>query len=139
MDKTELIYELVGQTDNKVTLFTRPRRFGKTLNLSMMESFFDISRDSAGVFEGLNIVKHEAFCREWMNQYPVLFLSFKDVDGLDFEGAYVSLTSVFADLCKKYTFLLDSEKVDPDDKEIFRQIKSQTIQLVRWKKTAQTH
>ena len=128
VDKTELIYELVGQTDNKVTLFTRPRRFGKTLNLSMMESFFDINRDSSDVFEGLDIVKYEAFCREWMNQYPVLFLSFKDVDGLDFEGAYVSLTSVFADLCKKYTFLLDSEKVDSDDKTIFRQLKSQTIQ-----------
>lgn len=84
MDKTELIYELAGQADNKVTIFTRPRRFGKTLNMRMMESFFDINRDSSDVFEGLDIVKHEVFCREWMNQYPVLFLSFKDVDGLDF-------------------------------------------------------
>ena len=69
VDKTELLYDLVGRTDNKVSLFTRPRRFGKTLNMSMMESFFDIKRDSRAVFEGLNITKHETFCFEWMNQY----------------------------------------------------------------------
>ena len=87
VDKTELLYDLVGRTDNKVTLFTRPRRFGKTLNMSMMESFFDINRDSRAVFEGLDIEKHEDFCASWMNQYPVLFISLKDVDGLDFESA----------------------------------------------------
>ena len=85
VDKTELLYDLVGQTNNKVTLITRPRRFGKTLNMSMMESFFDINRDSRAIFDGLNISKHKEFCSEWMNRYPVLFISFKDVDGLDFE------------------------------------------------------
>ena len=91
VDKTELLYDLVGRTNNKVTLFTRPRRFGKTLNMSMMESFFDINRDSRAVFAGLDIEKHQEFVSEWMNQYPVLFISFKDVDGLDFEGAYASI------------------------------------------------
>ena len=66
VDKTELLYDLAGQMNNKVTLFTRPRRFGKTLNMSMMESFFDINRDSKAVFEGLNITKHQKFCSEWM-------------------------------------------------------------------------
>ena len=88
VDKTELLYDLVGRTDNKVTLFTRPRRFGKTLNMSMMESFFDITRDSKALFEGLDIAKHTEFCASWMNQYPVLFgvgwsaflLSFADLD-----------------------------------------------------------
>ena len=82
VDKTELLYELVQKQDNLVTLFTRPRRFGKTLTMSMMECFFDIRRDSRDLFAGLDITKHEDFCREWMNQYPVLFVSFKDAAGL---------------------------------------------------------
>ena len=86
VDKTGLIYDLVGQTDNKVTLFTRPRRFGKTLNMSMMESFFDVGRDSKALFAGLEIEKHEEFCVSWMNQYPVLFISSKDVNGLETRG-----------------------------------------------------
>ena len=73
VDKTEIIYELVYDTDNKVTLFTRPRRFGKTLMMSMMENFFSIRKDSAEIFEGLKIAAHKEFCSEWMNQYPVLF------------------------------------------------------------------
>ena len=89
VDKTELLYDLVAKTRNKVTLFTRPRRFGKTLTMSMMESFFDVSRDSRNLFADCNILKnHPDFCREWMNQYPVLFLSLKDVEGLSFESAF---------------------------------------------------
>ena len=76
VDKTELIYELVNDTDNEVTLFTRPRRFGKTLIMSMMENFFSIRKNSESIFEGLAITEHEDFCKEWMNQYPVLFLTF---------------------------------------------------------------
>ena len=92
VDKTELIYDLLNSTDNKVTLFTRPRRFGKTLMMSMIESFFSIQKgDSHDVFEGLNIMKHEAFCAEWMNQYPVLFLTLKGVEALSFEDAYEKL------------------------------------------------
>ena len=112
VDKTELIYDLVGQTNNKVTLFTRPRRFGKTLNMSMMESFFDINRDSRAVFEGLDVMKHQEFCSAWMNQYPVLFISFKDVDGLDFESAYDKLKAVLADYCKRIARLGENEKTD---------------------------
>ena len=78
VDKTALIYELVHNTDNAVSLFTRPRRFGKTLNMSMIESFFDINRDSREVFDGLDITRYDDFCEAWMNQYPVLFISFKE-------------------------------------------------------------
>lgn len=110
VDKTELLYDLVGRTNNKVTLFTRPRRFGKTLNMSMMESFFDRNRDSRTVFEGLDITRHEDFCGEWMNQYPVLSLSFKDVDGLTFEKAYAKLAAVIADLCKNWIDCLHTKR-----------------------------
>ena len=126
VDKTELLYDLVGRTDNKVTLFTRPRRFGKTLNMSMMESFFDINRDSKAVFEGLDITRHEEFCSEWMNQYPVLFISFKDVDGLDFESAYDKLKVVLADYCKKIAKLSEDDNTDSDDRAIFARLKAQT-------------
>ena len=101
VDKTELIYELVDGTDNEVTLFTRPRRFGKTLMMSMMESFFSIQKgDSHDIFENLDIMKHEAFCAEWMNKYPVLFLTLKGVEALSFDEAYKTLKVKLADLCK---------------------------------------
>ena len=122
VDKTELLYDLAGRTNNKVTLFTRPRRFGKTLNMSMMESFFDLHRDSKDVFEGLDILKHQEFCSEWMNRYPVLFISFKDVDGLDFEKAYAKLCTVMADLCKKLENLPSCKGINGADAEVFERI-----------------
>lgn len=126
VDKTELIFELVEKTRNEVTLFTRPRRFGKTLTMSMMESFFDIRRDSADVFAGRNIlINHPDFCKEWMNQYPVLFLTLKDVEGRSFELAYSKLRTVIADVCKTHSFLENSDKVDPDDAEKFRRLKAE--------------
>ena len=126
VDKTELLYDLVGRMDSKVTLFTRPRRFGKTLNMSMMESFFDINRESRLLFKGLDIEKHQAFCASWMNQYPVLFISFKDVDGLDFESAYDKLKVILADYCKKSAILGEHEATDRDDRALFARLKAQT-------------
>lgn len=73
VDKTDIMYELAEETDNQVTLFTRPRRFGKTLMLSMLSNFFSIRKESKSIFEGLKITAHQEFCRKWMNQYPVLF------------------------------------------------------------------
>ena len=120
VDKTELIFELAAKSRNKVTLFTRPRRFGKTLTMSMMESFFDIQRDSAEVFEGKNIlVNHPDFCREWMNQYPVLFLTFKDVEGLNFTDAYGMLEATISRLCIKFSKLAEEETVNSADRETF--------------------
>ena len=125
VDKTELIYELVNDTDNIVTLFTRPRRFGKTLMMSMIENFFSIRKSSGQIFEGLAITKHEDFCREWMNQYPVLFISFKDVEGLNFDGAYGMLKTKLADLCKDLAKVLGSSAADKDDEEAFFSLKAQ--------------
>ncbi|MBR2258881.1 MAG: AAA family ATPase [Blautia sp.] len=124
VDKTELIYDLAS-SENTVSLFTRPRRFGKTLTMSTMESFFDIRRDSKALFHGLDIMKHEEFCREWMNQYPVLFVSLKDAEGLTFEGAYGMLKNIIADVCKKHSYLADSERADADDLSTFLRYKAQ--------------
>lgn len=123
VDKTELLYELAAQSRNKVTLFTRPRRFGKTLTMSMMENFFDIRRDSADLFRDRAVWRnHPDFCRSWMNQYPVLFLSLKDVEGLRFEDAYGMLEAELAKLCMKSAFLEQEKRVLPADAAVFRRL-----------------
>lgn len=125
VDKTELIYELVNDTDNKVTLFTRPRRFGKTLMMSMIENFFSIRKNSASLFEGLEIMDHEDFCKEWMNQYPVLFVSFKDAESETYDVAYAKLMTVIADVCKSNSELRNNSTIDKDDLEVFARLKAQ--------------
>ena len=87
VDKSGLIGELLSTTGTKVTLITRPRRFGKTLGMSMLESFFDIRKDNKALFEELEIAKRHELCMEWMNQWPVMSLSLKAVEGNDFSTA----------------------------------------------------
>ena len=125
VDKTELIYELVNDTDNEVTLFTRPRRFGKTLMMSMMENFFSIRKDSKSLFEGLAITKHQTFCKEWMNQYPVLFISFKDAESEEYDVAYAKLKTVIADVCKRFADISDQACVNAFDVEVFNRLQAQ--------------
>lgn len=122
IDKSGLIEELLSRTGTKVTLITRPRRFGKTLGMSMLENFFDIRKNSKKLFEGLEIAKHQTLCDEWMNQYPTIFVSFRQVDGLDFTGAYDMLTWVISELYKKHLYLLESDRINECDKEIARQL-----------------
>ena len=123
VDKTEMIYELVHEAKNEVTLFTRPRRFGKTLTMTMMESFFDCRRDSRELFEPLAVYRdHPEFCAEWMNQYPTLFITLKDVEGLSFEKSYEKLKTTIADVCKKYADLEYGEGVNPADAETFHRL-----------------
>lgn len=126
VDKTEIIYELVHDTDNKVTLFTRPHRFGKTLMMSMMSNFFSIKKDNRDIFRGLKIMEHKEFCEKWMNQYPVLFISFKDIEAESFEGAYKMLKTRVADVCKEVADLADQKAIDNDDKEIFAKLKAKS-------------
>lgn len=122
VDKSGLIGELLSTTGTKVTLITRPRRFGKTLGMSMLESFFDIRKDNKALFEELEIAKRHELCMEWMNQWPTVFVSFRQVDGLNFNSAYDMLTLVISELYKKHLYLLDSDKVDSFDKEIVKQL-----------------
>ena len=122
VDKSGLIGELLGTTGTKVTLITRPRRFGKTLGMSMLESFFDNQKDNKTLFEGLEIANRHDLCTEWMNQWPTVFVSFRQVDGLNFNSAYDMLTLVISELYKKHLYLLDSDKVDSFDKEIVKQL-----------------
>ena len=114
--------------DNTVTLFTRPRRFGKTLAMRMMKSFFDITRDSRDLFQNLSVARHGDFCREWMNQNPVLFLSLKDVDELNFESAYISLQDTISDLCIWHGVLAEYASVDPAEKATFLALKEKRVE-----------
>lgn len=122
IDKTGLIEEILCTTGTKVTLFTRPRRFGKTLGMSMLAQFFDIRKDSRELFEGLKISKNQELCEKWMNKYPVIYFSFKDIDGLEFETAYGKLEAVIAELYKSHYYLKDSEKLNEFDKDMFYRI-----------------
>lgn len=118
VDKSSLISELINSM-SAVTLFTRPRRFGKTLTMSMLESFFNIEKNSKNLFDGLEISKNEALCAAWMNEYPVISLTFKEIEGLDFETAYEYLKEVLADLFSQYSFLIDEASTAENDKELF--------------------
>ena len=122
IDKSGLIKELLDSTGTEVTWITRPRRFGKTLGMSMLENFFDIRKDSRQLFEGLEVTNHQTLCDEWMNQYPTIFVSFRQVDGLDFTGAYDMLTWVISELYKRHLYLLESDRINECDKEIARQL-----------------
>lgn len=129
IDKSSLIEQLLKTQSTKVTLITRPRRFGKTLGMSMLSEFFDIQKNSRALFEGLSVMKNKGLCRQWMNQYPTLFLSFRSVDGLNFSGAYAQLASVIAELYKKHIYLTESEGIQLLDKEQFHRTAAEKADL----------
>lgn len=124
IDKSGLIKDILKTASTKVTLITRPRRFGKTLAMSMLDSYFDIRKDSKQLFEGLEISQNQVLCNEWMNKYPTIFVSFRQVEGLDFKGAYDMLTVVIANLFNEHIYLLDSKKATEFQKTSFKNLLS---------------
>ena len=122
IDKTDLISQI---TTNRaeVTLFTRPRRFGKSLNMSMLQHFFDITENSKAIFDGLKISENQTLCDEWRNQYPTILISF------NFENAVAQLKLVLSDLFAKYTYLLNNKAIDENDIKKFMRIQSGTPQI----------
>ena len=125
IDKTGLVKELLNPKPAEVTLITRPRRFGKTLAMSMLENFFDIKKNSRELFAGLEISSSEELCSQWMNQCPTVSLSFRQVDGLDFSSAYDMLTMVISNLFNRHRYLLESQEISEFQKTAFVQIASQ--------------
>lgn len=120
VDKTRLIEQLV-ESGSEVTLFTRPRRFGKTLNMSMLKSFFETDAD-ATLFEGLYISNNKEICEQYMGKHPVLFLSLKSVDGLTFENAKYRITELIGLEAQRFSFLATSEKLSDNEKEQYHAI-----------------
>ena len=120
IDKTKLI-EQVLENWSKVNLFTRPRRFGKTLNMSMLKCFFEIGTDTT-FFDGLYISKNQALCEEYMGKYPVVLLSLKSVEGLTFEEARASLCELIAGEVRRFKFLEKSDRLDDDEKNAYHDL-----------------
>ena len=122
VDKSGLIIDLLNNW-GEVNLFTRPRRFGKTLNMSMLKSFFEIGADKA-LFDGLEISKETALCEAYMGKFPVVFVSLKGVGGLTFEDAYTMLKTIVRTEASRHYYLKTSEKVSTENKQIFEEILS---------------
>ena len=120
VDKTMFIKELL-QNWGEVNLFTRPRRFGKTLNMSMLKCFFEIGCDPA-LFDGLKIAQEKGLCETYMGQFPVISISLKSVDGLNFRAACDALRFVIGSEAKRFRFLLESGRLDAEDKTAYRRI-----------------
>ena len=121
-DKTLFIKELL-QNWGEVNLFTRPRRFGKTLNMSMLKCFFEIGSDTS-CFDGLKIMQEKALCKEYMGKFPVISISLKSVDGLKYESALAALRTVIGNEAGRFRFLRESSKLDKDDKNSYDQLVS---------------
>lgn len=115
VDKTMFISELLHNW-GEVNLFTRPRRFGKTLNMSILKAFFEIGCDKS-LFEGLNITQEKQLCNEYMGKFPVISISLKSVDAASFETACHTLRSVIGVEAERFAFLLDSDKLTKNEKE----------------------
>lgn len=109
IDKTEVLQDYLVESFEKAMLFARPRRFGKTVTMTMIRDFLDIRQDSREIFEGLQIIQHPDTVRDFMNQYPVVFISLKEVFGKSFEDVLQNLRIAVSEMCESYRFLLKSE------------------------------
>ena len=118
IDKTKLLEQLLEKW-GKVNLFTRPRRFGKTLNMSMLRYFFEIGTDES-LFDGLYIKNNKKICEEYMGKFPVIFISLKNVEGLDFETALYRFVEIIGREAERFYFLLHSEKLTVNEKERYK-------------------
>lgn len=117
VDKTKFIEQLLDGW-GKVNLFTKPRRFGKTLNMSMLRYFFEIGAD-ASLFDGLQIAKNKKLCEEYQGKYPVIFLSFKNVEGLTFADAQYRLAELIAGEAERFAFLAQSDKLTENERSLY--------------------
>ena len=136
VDKTGLIVDLLANW-GKVNLFTRPRRFGKTLNMSMLKCFFEIGGDKS-IFDGLAVSKEKELCDTYMGKYPVVFVTLKGVDGLNFEDAYKMLCEIIRQEVFRLQFLVDSDALTEDEKQPLRSIMKRAEQPEEIKNSLKT-
>lgn len=133
IDKTSLIEDLIN-TSYEVTLFTRPRRFGKTLAMSMLENFFNIEKNSKELFSELKISKNTELCNSYMNQFPTIFITLKEIDGRNYTEAFDLFREKITNLYNNFSFLGDSDKLNAQDKELFKKLQigiASEIEIIR--------
>ena len=126
VDKSLLIKQLVEEP-KEVTLITRPRRFGKSLNMSMLDCFFNIDKKSENLFDGLKISEHSDIYDEWKNNYPTIFISFKDVKDISYNGALSLLKDVFSDFCDAHLEWSESDKINEYENKYFNNLHFKNI------------
>lgn len=122
VDKTYFLNEFLSPLSAKVALFTRPRRFGKTLFMSMLAEFFDITKDSRTLFEGLAVSTNKEVCAQWMNQYPVIFLSLKDIGASSFAQFLENFAGLIGDTCDLHNYLLQSPAVTERNRQQLKEL-----------------
>ncbi len=125
IDKTMFIKEIMDDPA-EVILITRPRRFGKTLNMSMLEAFFAVQGED--IFTNLNISKETEFCLTHKNKYPVIFISFKDVKASIYDGIFKQIQNVFSRLYERHSYLLDGDTLSSIQKEKFKNVMSENLE-----------
>ncbi|MCL1918143.1 MAG: AAA family ATPase [Peptococcaceae bacterium] len=125
VDKTSFIKTLLHSW-GEVNLFTRPRRFGKTLNMKMLQAFFEIGRDNQDLFENLKIGRERELCDEYMNRYPVIFLTLKSVEGETYEDAMERMAIQVSEECIRLSFLAQSQQITQADRRVFEALEAQT-------------
>ena len=123
IDKTLFIKELL-ENKGKVTLITRPRRFGKTLNMSMLKYFFDVNMDNRTLFDGLKIMEHRDIVERYLNKYPVVFLTLKNIEEQSYKDSIDSIRDLISGLYKQHLHILNQNKLDEDDKKKFLMYRS---------------
>ena len=126
VDKTMLIEQVI-ESGSEVTLFTRPRRFGKSLNMSMLKNFLEIGTDKS-LFDGLYISKNEKLCEKYMGKYPVISISLKGVDADSYSKAKAQIVKIINKEARRYRFMLESEQMDAIDRELFTQLLSRHME-----------
>ena len=126
VDKTGFIEEFLTSSFVKFSLITRPRRFGKTLMMSMVNDFFDISQDSKALFEGLAISKNKELCDKWMNQYPTVLVTMKEANGVNFKHAMERYSDIMGQLCGNLAYLQESPKVRSREKKLLASLENNT-------------
>jgi len=133
VDKTMMLKDVLYPNPSKVLLVTRPRRFGKSLNMSMLDCFLDITRKEEGMklFEGLEIAKEKDFCEEFMHKYPVIHVSFKDADNEkrkkateNYQSALAKLKGIIGRLALKYDYLKESKALNDDEKTLYQRLRT---------------
>ena len=138
VDKTSFLEEMLGTYPPKVSLITRPRRFGKTLMMSMLQEFFDIDAKDRNLFEGLAIAQNKTLCDAWMHQYPTVFLSFKDIRVPNFSSALEKYAALIRHLIASRRYLFSSNRLFDDEKEDLQLLKSRQISISLLEDSLQT-
>ena len=126
VDKTSLVEQILNN-GSEVTLFTRPRRFGKSLNMSMIQYFFEIGTDPA-LFGGLKISKNTEICEQYMGKYPVISISLKGIDADSYEKARAQLIKTINREARRFQFLLESDKLSRVDKALFSELLTRNME-----------